>query len=210
MSSSFIRTPTAAATSASPVLRKVTSFLSRVSRVGAERISGNAHLAPPSSRTRKGPGGRPCIPCFGVHTGRDEGEELGQVWHGQVRSARSAGSLHPGFSSPCTFVAAASGANGTILWERPAAQNGALVECTGPQPRGGEAPAACILLGRPGPFIAVNLVTGRLRPEVGALGLCTRSDARMLRGGSTRGSGSKTRQEERLGVGGDSMRSHPS
>ena len=32
MSSSFIRTPTAAATSASPVLRKVTSFLSRVSR----------------------------------------------------------------------------------------------------------------------------------------------------------------------------------
>lgn len=65
-----------------------------------------------------------------------------------------------GFSSPCTFVAAASGANGTILWERPAAQNGALVECTSPQPRGGEAPAACILLGRPGPFIAVNLVTG--------------------------------------------------
>ena len=130
------------------------------------------------------------------------------MWHGQVRSARSAGSLHPGFSSPCTFVAAASGANGTILWERPAAQNGALVECTGPQPRGGEAPAACILLGRPGPFIAVNLVTGRLRPEVGALGLCTRSDARMLRGGSTRGSGSKTRQEERLGGGGECLGRH--
>uniref|UniRef100_A0A8C3WKN8 Protein FAM234A n=1 Tax=Catagonus wagneri TaxID=51154 RepID=A0A8C3WKN8_9CETA len=65
-----------------------------------------------------------------------------------------------GFSSPCTFVAAASGANGSILWERPVAQDGALVECAGPQPRGSEASPACILLGRPGPFIAVDLVTG--------------------------------------------------
>lgn len=65
-----------------------------------------------------------------------------------------------GFSSPCTFAAAVSGANGSTLWERPVAQDVALVECAVPQPRGSEAPSACILVGRPGSFIAVDSFTG--------------------------------------------------
>lgn len=65
-----------------------------------------------------------------------------------------------GFSSPCTFVAAVSGANGSILWERPAAQDVALVECAIPQPRDSGASSACILMGRLGSFIAVNSFTG--------------------------------------------------
>lgn len=65
-----------------------------------------------------------------------------------------------GFSSPCTFVAAVSGANGSVLWERPAAQDGALVQCSVPQLQGGRTSSACVLVGRPGSFIAVDLFTG--------------------------------------------------
>ncbi|KAM7149849.1 protein FAM234A isoform 1-T3 [Molossus nigricans] len=65
-----------------------------------------------------------------------------------------------GFSSPCSFMAAASGANGSILWERPVAQDGALVLCGVPQPRDSGASSACILVGRPGSLIAVDLLTG--------------------------------------------------
>lgn len=66
-----------------------------------------------------------------------------------------------GFSLPCTFVAAVSGANGSVLWERPAAQDAALVECAVPRPRDSGASSACILVGRPGPFIAVDSFTGQ-------------------------------------------------
>ncbi|OWK11068.1 FAM234A [Cervus elaphus hippelaphus] len=66
-----------------------------------------------------------------------------------------------GFSCPCTFVAAVSGANGSILWERPVAQDGAFVECGVLQPRGSAAPSACIVLGRPGPLVAVDTLTGK-------------------------------------------------
>ncbi|XP_046953906.1 protein FAM234A [Lynx rufus] len=65
-----------------------------------------------------------------------------------------------GFSSPCTFVAAVSGANGSVLWERPAAQDGALVQCAVPQPQGGRTSSACILVGRPSSFVAVDVFTG--------------------------------------------------
>lgn len=65
-----------------------------------------------------------------------------------------------GFSSPCSFVAAVSGANGSILWERPAAQDGALVLCGVPHPRDSGASSACALVGRSGSFIAVDLFTG--------------------------------------------------
>lgn len=70
----------------------------------------------------------------------------------------------PGFSSPCTFVAAVSGANGSVLWERPAAQDGALVQCSVPQLQGGRTSSACVLVGRPGSFVAVDLFTGRWSP----------------------------------------------
>ncbi|XP_066131546.1 protein FAM234A [Saccopteryx bilineata] len=65
-----------------------------------------------------------------------------------------------GFSSPCSFVAAISGANGSLLWERPAAQDGALVLCGVPQLRDSKASSACVLMDRPGSFIAVDLFTG--------------------------------------------------
>ncbi|XP_058566105.1 protein FAM234A [Neofelis nebulosa] len=65
-----------------------------------------------------------------------------------------------GFSSPCTFVAAVSGANGSVLWERPAAQDGALVQCAVPQPQAGRTSSACILVGRPSSFVAVDVFTG--------------------------------------------------
>lgn len=66
-----------------------------------------------------------------------------------------------GFSSPCTFMAAVSGANGSILWERPIAQDVALVECAVPQPRDSRASSTCILVGRRGSFIAVDSFTGQ-------------------------------------------------
>ncbi|XP_077762018.1 protein FAM234A [Canis aureus] len=65
-----------------------------------------------------------------------------------------------GFSSPCTFVAAVSGASGSVLWERPAAQDGALVRCSVPQTQGSRMSSACILVGRPSSFVAVDLFTG--------------------------------------------------
>ncbi|XP_077618846.1 protein FAM234A [Crocuta crocuta] len=65
-----------------------------------------------------------------------------------------------GFSSPCTFVVAVSGASGNVLWERPAAQDGALVQCAVPQPQGSRTSSACVLAGRPGSFVAVDSFTG--------------------------------------------------
>nr|KAF6489389.1 hypothetical protein HJG59_004902 [Molossus molossus] len=62
-----------------------------------------------------------------------------------------------GFSSPCSFMAAASGANGSILWERPVAQDGALVLCVAlfePSRH-----AACILLTGPASPDAPGLVS---------------------------------------------------
>ncbi|XP_008849028.1 protein FAM234A isoform X3 [Nannospalax galili] len=63
-----------------------------------------------------------------------------------------------GFSTPCAFVAAVSGANGSVLWERPVAQDVALVECA--MPHSDSETSACILVGRLGSFIAVNSFTG--------------------------------------------------
>uniref|UniRef100_A0A2K6FLE9 Protein FAM234A n=2 Tax=Propithecus coquereli TaxID=379532 RepID=A0A2K6FLE9_PROCO len=65
-----------------------------------------------------------------------------------------------GLSSPCAFVAAVSGANGSMLWERPVAPDVALVKCAVSQPRGSEVSSACILVGRPDSVIAVDLFTG--------------------------------------------------
>ncbi|KAM6165953.1 protein FAM234A isoform 1-T2 [Erethizon dorsatum] len=65
-----------------------------------------------------------------------------------------------GFSSPCAFVAAVSGANGSVLWERPVVQDVAFVERTMPQPSDSKTSSACILVGRPGSFLAIDLFTG--------------------------------------------------
>lgn len=87
----------------------------------------------------------------------EKGRQCVRCVHGPTESGLSP----PGFSSPCAFVAAVSGANGSILWEKPAAQDVALMECAIPQPRDSGASSACILMGRPGSFIAVNSFTGR-------------------------------------------------
>ncbi|XP_003478456.1 protein FAM234A [Cavia porcellus] len=65
-----------------------------------------------------------------------------------------------GFSSPCVFMAAVSGANGSVLWERPMVQDVVLVECTMLQPSDSKTSSACILVGRPGSFLAIDLLTG--------------------------------------------------
>lgn len=65
-----------------------------------------------------------------------------------------------GFSTPCTFMAAVSGSNGSVLWERPLAQDVALVKCAMPQALDSEVSSVCILVGRLGSFIAVNFFTG--------------------------------------------------
>ncbi|XP_055417523.1 protein FAM234A isoform X2 [Bubalus kerabau] len=81
-----------------------------------------------------------------------------------TNSSRSNSSLScadEGFSCPCTFVAAVSGASGSVLWERPVAQDGAFVECGVLQPRGSAAPSACVVLGRPGSLVAVDTLTGK-------------------------------------------------
>ncbi|XP_051023682.1 protein FAM234A [Acomys russatus] len=65
-----------------------------------------------------------------------------------------------GFSTPCAFMVAVSGANGSVLWERPVAQDVALAKCAVPHPSDSEVSSACILVGRLESFIAVNLFTG--------------------------------------------------
>ncbi|XP_058536409.1 protein FAM234A isoform X2 [Ochotona princeps] len=66
-------------------------------------------------------------------------------------------------SSPCAFVAAVSGANGSVLWERPVAPDVALADCVGPQLTDAKAAPTCVLVGRPRSFIAVDIFTGKIR-----------------------------------------------
>ncbi|XP_006873889.1 PREDICTED: protein ITFG3 [Chrysochloris asiatica] len=65
-----------------------------------------------------------------------------------------------GFSSPCAFAAAVSGANGSLLWERPVAQDVTLVQCTSPQQRDSGVLSACILVEGSGLVIALDPFTG--------------------------------------------------
>ncbi|XP_006894924.1 PREDICTED: protein ITFG3 [Elephantulus edwardii] len=68
--------------------------------------------------------------------------------------------IEEGFSVPCAFFAAVSGANGSLLWERPVAQNVTLVQCTSPQPRGSEVVPVCAIVDGPTSVVAVDLFTG--------------------------------------------------
>lgn len=58
-------------------------------------------------------------------------------------------------------MAAVSGTNGTVLWERPLAQDVAHVKCAVPQTRDSKVSSACVLVGRLGSFMAVNFFTGQ-------------------------------------------------
>ena len=97
--------------------------------------------------------------------GRERGVREDWQCAGYVRGPAELGLSPPGFSSPCSFMAAVSGANSSILWERPAAQDGGLVLCDMAQPRDSGATSACILVGSAGSFIAVNSSTGRPVPS---------------------------------------------
>lgn len=62
-----------------------------------------------------------------------------------------------GFASPCSVMAAVSGANGSVLWARPVAQQVRLADCISLVPKGC---STCILLRPSGSLDAINSCTG--------------------------------------------------
>ncbi|NXR50540.1 F234A protein, partial [Hippolais icterina] len=69
--------------------------------------------------------------------------------------------LDEGLPSPCAFLAAVSGTNGSVLWERPAAEDVQWLQCDIQQLGTAEAPG-CLLVEKPLSLIAVNLQTGEV------------------------------------------------
>ncbi|NWJ04486.1 F234A protein, partial [Crypturellus undulatus] len=67
--------------------------------------------------------------------------------------------LVEGLPSPCAFVAAVSGTNGSVLWERAAAEDVEWVECGIKHLGGAEAPG-CLVVGKPVALTAVDQQTG--------------------------------------------------
>ncbi|NXP26816.1 F234A protein, partial [Scytalopus superciliaris] len=67
--------------------------------------------------------------------------------------------LDEGLPSPCAFVAAVSGTNGWVLWESPAAQDVAWLQCDIQQLGGAQAPG-CLVVGKPPTLTALDLQTG--------------------------------------------------
>ncbi|KAH0632101.1 hypothetical protein JD844_020164 [Phrynosoma platyrhinos] len=63
----------------------------------------------------------------------------------------------PGLSSPCAFMAAHAGTNGSTLWVRPVAEDLQLVDCAWEH----DGDPACLLLGKPGLLAALDLETGQ-------------------------------------------------
>ncbi|XP_076998457.1 protein FAM234A [Tamandua tetradactyla] len=109
-----------------------------------------------------------------------------------------------GFSAPCTFAAAVSGARGSTLWDRPVAQDVALVECSVPQPKDSGASSACIIMDTSGSFTAINPFTGQtLWSQPGSLGGNTSILSPLLRVPDGDGDGTPdllvlTREEEEV------------
>ncbi|NXD31136.1 F234A protein, partial [Spelaeornis formosus] len=66
-----------------------------------------------------------------------------------------------GLLSPCAFLAAVSGTNGSVLWESPAAEDVQWLQC-GIQQLGTAAAPGCLLLEKPPSLTAVDLQTGEL------------------------------------------------
>ncbi|XP_007441734.1 protein FAM234A [Python bivittatus] len=64
-----------------------------------------------------------------------------------------------GFASPCAFLAAHSGTNGSTLWERPVAEDLLLVDCSAEH---GGSPA-CLVIGSPAFLALLDLETGQTR-----------------------------------------------
>nr|XP_009672928.1 PREDICTED: protein ITFG3 [Struthio camelus australis] len=70
--------------------------------------------------------------------------------------------LDEGLPSPCAFIAAVSGTNGSVLWERPAAEEVEWMECGIKQLGGAQAPG-CLVVGKPVSLTAVDLQTGEVQ-----------------------------------------------
>ncbi|XP_043834814.1 protein FAM234A isoform X2 [Dromiciops gliroides] len=66
-----------------------------------------------------------------------------------------------GFSSPCAFLAALSGANGSLLWERPVAQDVVYMECSETQGMNAP-PSSCFITGKHNSFLAVDSSIGEI------------------------------------------------
>ncbi|XP_070811512.1 protein FAM234A [Pituophis catenifer annectens] len=64
-----------------------------------------------------------------------------------------------GFATPCAFLAAHSGTNGSTLWERPVAQELLLMDCS-VEHRGSP---ACLIIGNPASIALLDLETGQTR-----------------------------------------------
>ncbi|CAI5791744.1 Uncharacterized protein PODLI_1B010122 [Podarcis lilfordi] len=62
-----------------------------------------------------------------------------------------------GLASPCAFLAAHSGTNGSTLWQRPVAQELLLMDCSGEQDHS----PACLIVGEPDILAAIDLETGQ-------------------------------------------------
>ncbi|NWX93740.1 F234A protein, partial [Nothoprocta ornata] len=67
--------------------------------------------------------------------------------------------LDEGLPSPCAFVAAVSGTNGSVLWERAAAEDVEWVQCGINQLGGAQAPS-CLVVGKPMALTAIDQQTG--------------------------------------------------
>ncbi|NXC93046.1 F234A protein, partial [Certhia familiaris] len=69
--------------------------------------------------------------------------------------------LDQGLPSPCAFIAAVSGTNGSVLWERPAAEDVQWLQC-GIQQLGTAAAPGCLVVEKPLSLTAVELQTGEV------------------------------------------------
>ncbi|XP_009993786.1 PREDICTED: protein ITFG3 [Chaetura pelagica] len=81
---------------------------------------------------------------------------------GNGSSSFNTSCLDEGLPSPCAFLAAVSGTNGRVLWERPAAQEVEWLEC-GIQQLGEAKAPGCLLVGKPEALTAVDLQTGEVQ-----------------------------------------------
>uniref|UniRef100_A0A7N4V7V5 Family with sequence similarity 234 member A n=1 Tax=Sarcophilus harrisii TaxID=9305 RepID=A0A7N4V7V5_SARHA len=66
-----------------------------------------------------------------------------------------------GFSTPCVYLAALSGTNGSVLWERPVAQDVAYMECVDRHMMEGP-PSGCFIVGKQHSFLAVDSSIGEI------------------------------------------------
>ncbi|XP_035195723.1 protein FAM234A isoform X1 [Oxyura jamaicensis] len=70
--------------------------------------------------------------------------------------------LDKGLPSPCTFIAAVSGTNGSMLWEMPAAEEVEWMEC-GIRQLGEASVPGCLVVGKPASLTALSLRKGEVQ-----------------------------------------------